>query len=64
MKIQKKEPICLLIDNKSTINIAKNPVDHGTTSTLILGIILSGTKLTKEKSSSPIANQKIILLIY
>ena len=29
MKIQKKEPICLLIDNKSTINLAKNPVDHG-----------------------------------
>ena len=29
MKIQKKEPICLLIDNKSAISLAKNPVDHG-----------------------------------
>ena len=29
MKIQKKEPVYLLIDNKSAINLAKNPVDHG-----------------------------------
>ncbi|XP_040864966.1 secreted RxLR effector protein 161-like [Glycine max] len=29
MKIQKKEPIFLLIDNKSAISLAKNPIDHG-----------------------------------
>ena len=29
MKIQKNEPICLLIDNNSAISLAKNPVDHG-----------------------------------
>ena len=29
MKIQKKKPICLLINNKSAISLAKNPVDHG-----------------------------------
>ena len=29
MKIQKKKPVCFLIDNKSAISLAKNPIDHG-----------------------------------
>ena len=29
MKIQKKERVFLLIDNKSAISLSKNPVDHG-----------------------------------
>ncbi|XP_028220359.1 7-hydroxymethyl chlorophyll a reductase, chloroplastic-like [Glycine soja] len=29
MKIQKKEPVCLLIDNKSAISLAKNLVNYG-----------------------------------
>ena len=29
MKIQKTESINILVDNKSAISLAKNPIDHG-----------------------------------
>ena len=29
MKIQKTEAINILVDNKSAISLAKNPIDHG-----------------------------------
>ncbi|GAU36409.1 hypothetical protein TSUD_38770 [Trifolium subterraneum] len=63
IQVELTEPIQLLVDNKSAINLARNPISHGR-NILRLGSISSGNKSTMEGLYLLIVPLKYKKLIY